>query len=228
MGRLTRDQIIAAGLAKAGHDNTITSTAATAFQAMLDDIYASFAWPFLRKRAAVTMAAGQGAFDIGNGSGAPAAVTEWVKSIMAIKVADTVSDSFAADLPLTDADGLSPNDEPAWHTSTGTPQKMLREPKFGDPWKWTLTPVPAPEKAYRLLVEMHAIPAALSSGSAIPAYPFDDTLIEAVCAWAAFYNDDPRSVASDGKVAALLRADRVKLAPTKRMGLDTQRFTRGG
>lgn len=210
MGRLSRSEIIAAGLAKAGNNSAITTEAVRYFQATLDRVYAAHEWPFLVRTYDVAIAAGQGAFLFGDGSPAPAAIPLRIQSIKRARLAGATNDSFQGrELPLRLPSDLDPAAEPSWNDSTpgSAPTRLLVDSVPEMPHQWRLTLVPYPDTAYRLRVTAHFIPAALVFNSDIPAYPADETLIEMVVAWATFYNADEREAKVDSTIRPRVVAD---------------------
>jgi hypothetical protein len=189
MGSLTRAQIVSQGLAEAGYDTTYQTIAETDLNARLQRIYSQFPWPFLQKRiAGVALTQGATSLDIGAGA---AGVTNGIQRILNPMYLYRSDYTYSGRIQIRQiAGGPVDLDEtvnnPA--TLTGPPQLMKVRQHNTTPGKWTLVPLPIPDRVYLLAVDYIDIPAPIATGaggdSTVPVYPNDSTLIKIVETWA--------------------------------------------
>lgn len=180
MGQLTRAQIVSNGLQLAG-DTSLTTLANTWLNAWLRAHYASWPWPYLHKRiTGVALAAGTTSIDIGAGSNG---VTPEIKRIISPLWLYSSTYSTARKLTVRATYGGDIGSEEVVHDSAtwrGTPE-LIRIRAHTSTWgKWTLVPLPAPDRAYLLGIDYIEQPADLSSDSTVPICPSDRTMIQAV------------------------------------------------
>ncbi len=207
MAQLTRDQIVSEGQLLAGRDDNATASA-TWLQRWLDSVAASWPWPLLMTEA-TGIALGSGALSLvlGNGSGG---ITEKIQ-----KITDNIwlydsTRTFRKRLRVRHQLSV-PSDRIGPTTNLGTPANVRAfNTSFG---VWTLYFEPTPERDYLLTIPYITVPAALSSGSSVPWYPNDETMVQVV----AFKNhefydgkDAPVTRAAQEQLASLVANDRVR------------------
>lgn len=179
MGQKTRTEIIDAGLQLAG-DTSLTTHAVTWLNAFLRETYRSWPWPFLHKRyTGLALGAGVTSLSFGNGSTEALEVPRIFDPIK-VYTSDYRSKGKARirQMVESDVDHDATYNDPAQGRGIPTTFKIRADNTL---WgKWTLYPWPVPDKAYLLGLEYLIQPADLSSGSSVPIYPSDETMILAV------------------------------------------------
>ena len=231
MGELTRDLIVSEALELAGNTG-LTSRANVWLNAALKSLYMGWDWPFLPtgSGATVALAAGTTYTDIGDGA---SSVTEQLARINRILVAEPSKTGYKGEAFITPLDEVAPEDHPLFlpSTQTGIPTKATVEAGSGGTvgyGKWRCHWNPIPDRALLLAFGYRKLPSNLSSGSALPLYPADDTLIQAVFVRALEHQEDERWVVEEQKFQAMVKKDRLKFgrAPGQgiRLGLSKKRF----
>lgn len=225
MGQLTRDQIVSEGQLLAGRDDS--ATAANGWlQRWLDSVAASWPWPMLQNEAiGIALAGGATSLAIGGGSGG---ITPKI-----LKVLDNIwlyDSTRTTRRRLRIRHQLShPGDRIGPTDVTGQPQQVrLFHTSFGT---WTLYFDAIPDKAYLLTIPYITLPATISTGSEIPWYPNDETMVQVVAFKTHEYydgKDSPVTQAAQEILAGMVAADRTRhgTAPgiNDVMWLDPSRF----
>lgn len=207
MGQLTRDQIVSEGQLLAGRDDNATASAAW-LQRWLDSVASSWPWPVLQTEAtAIAVTSGVASVTLGNGSGG---ITPKM-----LKVLDNI---WLYDSTRTSRRRIrirhqlsSPGDRIGATDNTGTPSNVrLFNSSFG---VWVLYFDAIPDRAYLLTIPYLALPVALASGSEVPWYPNDETMVQ----WVAFKNrefyegiESPACQAAQQNLAQMLSNDRMR------------------
>lgn len=207
MAQLTRDQVVSEGQLLAGRDDNAVASA-TWLQRWLDSVAASWPWPLLMTEATgIALVSGATSLALGNGSGG---ITPKI-----LKINDNVhlydsTRTFRKRLRIrhqlsTPSDRIGPT------TNTGTPANArIFNTSFG---VWTLYFEPTPERDYLLTIPYLVVPAAMTTGSDVPWYPNDETMVQVV----AFKNhefydgkDAPVTRAAQEMLAGMVASDRVR------------------
>lgn len=204
MGALTRTELIAAGMGKAGFSSTSAAAVAARvvveFQAWLDRQYNGWTWPFLKKRVTgLSLSAGATSLTVGSGSGG---VTREIIKLISPVLFYTSDKAVRGKAPIVQSagDASLTYDETLADSSTfrGSPQRF--KARHGTTrGTWDLVPLPFPDRALLLALDYYERPAALSTGT-IPIYPEDETLISAIQALTLV---DQKGIASPEAQAAL-------------------------
>jgi len=211
MGRLTRTELLTAGLGKMGNLSTALNTRITTeFQAWLDRQYAGWSWPFLKKRASgISLSAGATSLTIGAGSGGITQEIIKLVSPIAFYTSDRNTVGKAHIVQAEDADVYW--DETLANSSTFVGQPLKFKARHGAVrGTWDLIPLPFPDKAYLLAIGYYQLPASLGA-SDIPIYPSDATMIEAIAALGTVDQkgpDHPASMAAMEEAGAKVARDR--------------------
>lgn len=212
MGALTRDQIVTAGLGKAGNLSTALRTRIeTEFQAWLDRQYSAWSWPFLKKRAVgLSLSSGATSLTIGAGSGG---VTLEIIRLVSPILFYTTDRTTVGKAPLVQVAGSNSVqfDETLQNSATwiGTPTsfKARNGTVRG---RWDLIPMPFPDRALNIAIDYYERPAALGA-STVPIYPEDATMIQAVNALALVDQkgeDSPAAITANDRTSNMLARDR--------------------
>lgn len=188
MGQLTRGIIIKEGMLLGG-DDTIQVRVNTWLQEWLDSQYRAWPWPFLQQRASnVALATGTQAVAFGNGA-VVATPVQRVLSPIYVGSSDygTKARAYVSQLGDHDTDQDETLNNPS--TFRGLPAHFRVRPSATTWGTWSLIPLPFPDKAYVAHVDYLMQPAALSAivsttdlaaDTAVPLYPNDRTMIQAV------------------------------------------------
>lgn len=187
MGTLTRGQIVTEGLLLAGNAN-LTTRANQWLNSWLRSHYRSWPWPFLIRRAQnITLAAGATSLAVGGGNNG---ITEQVQRLydpVYVYTADKKSRALARIRSVIagpvdmDESVLNPSD------NRGMPQYFKVRP-YDNVWgTWQLEPYPYADQSYSLAFDYLIQPADITSDATVPIYPNDQTMIQAVVAWASRY-----------------------------------------
>ncbi len=184
MGQFTRDEIVAQGLALAACDDLAGTEPDTELKAWLRRQAAGWPWPRLHRPARnVSLPAGTVSFDFGAGS----TITDRVQRILdPAYIYDTARRTRRV-IRVANLTGNSPDDDetvvPA--TEDGTPTQMKVYPftftTSATEGKWTIYPLPVPDRAYLLKIDYLLMPAD-PGASDYPWYPSDRTMIQLVYA----------------------------------------------
>jgi hypothetical protein len=214
MGSMTRLEIITQGIAEAGVDDTNKSLAETDLNLRLQRIYNAWPWPFLQKRASgVALAQGATSLDVGNGSGSITDLIRRILNPMYLYRSDYTYAGRISTRPI--AGGPVSLDEtinnPA--TLTGPPQLMKVRQHSTAAGKWTLTPMPTPDRAYLMALDYIFTPANMTVGvggdASIPVYPNDSTMVKIVEVWALKYFKHETYTTERDVLADMVIQDRV-------------------
>lgn len=207
MGSNTRDQIVSEGQLLAGRDDMATQ-GATWLQRWLDSIAASWRWPLLQTEiTGVALSAGATSLTIGDGDNGVATKILTIRDN--VWVYDSTRSSRARarikhqlSVPT---DSISPT------THTGRPQSIrVFASSFG---KWILRFDPTPDQNYLLSIPYNFIPVALTTGSEIPWYPNDETMVQAVAFKVSEYHngkDSGVTQAFQEALAGMVSNDRIR------------------
>lgn len=227
MAQLTRDQIVSEGQLLAGRDDNATASNGW-LQRWLDSVAASYVWPVLQTETiGISVPSGSTSLVLGNGSGG---ITEKViKPLDNIWLYDSTR-VFRRRLRIRHQ--LSaPIDRIGPSNNVGTPNAVRGfNSSFG---VWTLYFDVTPNQDYLLTFPYIRLPAAIVTGSEIPWYPSDETMVQLVCFKnLEFYNqkDDPQTLQAQQMLAGLLNSDRLRYGSTvginNKMILDPTVFPR--
>lgn len=196
---LNRGQIITQGLEEGGNPG-ITGIAATFLNLFLDELYASYDWPWLRKEATISISNGGNTIDISGFSSnarqiqeirldnSSVPLTEWPGTFAELRIK-----------LLTAAEG----------GSTGEPRWFMVDP---DRSQQRIYVYPIADKAYTGYAWYQYQPAALTSDNEIPTCPSAAVMVAAVAEFAARYDrDDMFAIVTQAvrMAKARLRRDRV-------------------
>lgn len=223
MGQLTFDTIVSEGLLLAGNDS-LTSRAEVHLRSWLRSQYAAWPWPFLQRRQSnIAWAADVPSLAVGAGTN----ITLEVQRLTSLTLhsADKSVARRCVIRPLVEGEPEY-RDEDAQNTATnrGVPFSFKTRPDASLWGKWTLYPDVIPDRALLLSVDHVVMPANISSGSTVPIYPNDRTMIQAVAVDALNYMKHANRFDELGVLANMVRDDRIKfgVAPgiNDRMGLD--------
>lgn len=211
MGQLTRDQIVSEGQLLAGRDDNATASNAW-LQRWLDSVAASWAWPTLHDEAInIAVTAGTGSVTVGGGSGG---ITPRI-----LKVLDNLwlydsTRTFRRRLRLKHFIG-DPVDRIGATDNVGTPTSVrVKQTTFGT---WVVYLDVIPDKAYLMTVPFIFLPPAIVSGSEVPWYPNDESMVQAVhFKNREFYDgpEHPSTQAAQQALASLVSNDRSRYGMT--------------
>lgn len=184
MGQLTRDEIVAQGLALAACDDLSGSEPDTELKAWLRRQAAGWPWPMLHRFASgISLPAGTASFDFGAGS----TITDRVQRVLdPAYIYDTPKNTRRM-LRVMNLVGNGAEDDETLQLSseTGTPSMMKVYPftftTSATAGKWTIYPLPVPDRAYLLKLPYLLMPAD-PGASDYPWYPSDRTMIQLVLA----------------------------------------------
>lgn len=204
MAQLTRDQIVELGQLEAGRDDS-ASLCVGWLQRWLDAVAASWQWP-MNQRETTGIQLSTQSLDVGGAGLVPEKV---------IRVLDNIwwyTDDRKSWGRVRIRSNIGAPLERVGPELTGSPQdcRIQAGPQFGT---FRLSFYPAPDKTYRLSVPYLALPVALTSGSQVPWYPNDETMITAVSFKVYEYYqgvEHPKAVAAQQKLAGLILNDRVR------------------
>jgi hypothetical protein len=201
MGRLTRDQIVSEGQLLAGRDDNATASASW-LQRWLDSVASSWPWPILQQeQSGVALGTGVSSITVGTGTHQKILDNIWLYDSTKM---------FRRRLRIKHQMSI-PDDVILPSTATGTPTALrIFASTFG---VWTLKFDMIPDKDYLLTIPYLQWPTALASGSDVPWYPNDETMVQVV----AFKNhefydgkDSPVTQAAQQMLAGLVTADRMR------------------
>ena len=233
MGMLTRAEIVSEGQLLAGRDDMATE-AAKWLQRWLDSVAASWPWPqLLVENTVVPVSAGQTAVPVAaavSGFGTLAAiggVTQVRDNVWVYNPARTWRSRLRIKHTLGDpADQIGPTSD------IGRPQ-FARVLSSG-PFAWSLRLNPIPNEDIQLLIPVQVLGARLSSDTAIPWYPNDETMVQAVAFKVSEYHngkDSPVTGAFQQQLAGLVSNDRIRYGSVSGINdtlpLDRNVFRRG-
>ena len=186
MGTLTRGQIVTEGLLLAGNAN-LTTRANQWLNSWLRSHYRSWPWPFLIRRAQnITLNAGATSLLVGGGNNG---ITEQVQRLydpVYVYTADKKSRTIARIRSVVA--GPVDMDESALDPTQNTGMPAYFKVRSGTTWgTWQLEPYPYPNQTYNIAFDYLIQPADITSDATVPIYPNDQTMIQAVVAWASRY-----------------------------------------
>lgn len=228
MGRLTRDEIVSEGQLLAGRDDMATQANGW-LQRWLDSVAASWPWPILQcEETGVPVAQGVQTIDFGAGSTVTAKVLKILDNIWVYSGDRTFRRRLRIRHQLSE-----PSDRVGSTNATGTPSNCRIFAKgYSAGGKWTLYFDTIADKAYLLTVPYLILPPAISSGTDIPWYENDETMVQAVAFKVSeFHNgkDAPQTQAFQQMLAALIANDRIRYGAihgvNDSMALDPTVFT---
>lgn len=180
MGHLTRAQIVARGLLQAGRTD-ITVGANTDFNTWLQSVYASFQWPFLRRRKeAIALASGVQSLSFGLGSNGEDLEVSEIKD-PALLYDSTYSTSLR--LPVISVDNPQIISDETLNNPVsfaGTPLRVKVMPDVTSWGKWNLIFTPFPNRNFYVALDYIVQPADIDDDDTVPLYPNDRTMIQAV------------------------------------------------
>lgn len=215
MGRMTRTEIIEAGLNDAG-DSSLSTPAVTWLNNWLRKTYEAWEWPFLKNfKTGLALATGDASVTIGAGSGG---VTRIITNIFDPVYLYNSGYTVRAVARLRKLYGGPAEIDPDIidnASNRGQPQFFRARLSTTTAGAWVLYPYPFPDKDYLLKIEYQFLPDALTVGADIPAYPNDATLVKAVEAAALNYMaaSDPsfvrRAEAARAETQAAVLEDRI-------------------
>lgn len=219
MGLLTFDQIVTEGM-ELGGNTGLTARASVWLQVWLRRQLGSWKWPHLPSRyGPYTVAQGVSSFAIGNGT----LTADKLIKINRVMVADTTNNGLKGEVTIYDDQQMEAQDEPLWQdvNSPGLPKRVVLEPLS---WGWTIRFDVPLDKAYRFIVVAQQMPVS-GTGSAVPPYPNDETMIQAVFCQVLRHQEDPRLNDEEAKLRGMEAQDRVVYGrqPTK-LNLARSRF----
>lgn len=207
MGILTLGQLLEESLELAG-DTSLTPRAMVWVNAALANLYASAAWPFLITRyGAYHLEQGVNTLGTyGDGEGTEDKILFIHKAFMAGMNGQGRRELRVEQALQATAELETLLDDPA-NTRKGMPTRLIIS-GAGAPYRWSLDFDTWTDKPYRLAMIAQFLPPPLSLNSDVPAYPNDETIIQCIKAQALFHQSDERWMQEDGKLQAMIRADK--------------------
>ena len=198
MGQLTRDQIVSEGQLLAGRDDNATASNAW-LQRWLDSVAASWNWPTLHDEAiGIAVTSGTASVTVGGGSGG---ITPKIIKILDSMWLYNSTRTWRKRLRVRHFVG-DPVDRIGATDNTGAPDAVrVKQTVFGT---WILYFDRIPDQAYLMTIPYIVMPAAIATGSEVPWYPNDESMVQAV----AFKNHE----FYDGKDASTTQAAQQMLA----------------
>lgn len=222
MARLTFDQIVEQG-GIVGQNDAVSTWIGIKLKAWLRKHWAAFPWPFLIAQATgISLASGATSKIVGAGDGGLTAQISRIFSPIYVRDSSTYTSRRASPLRLfvgddvTQAFGMVDA-----ATQTGIPTSFTSLPlqESDGKLKVTLIPYPIPDKAYTLAFTYQRLPED-PSGSTIPEYPNEMTLIQAAKVAALEYDqtNDPVYEKEANILAQMVAADRAAYGGTPSFG----------
>lgn len=210
MARLTFDQLVTQG-GVLGDNDAVPTWVATKLKGWLRKQYASWAWPFLITQATgITVTAGTATKLVGNGN---SGITEQISRIFSPVYWYGSSFAERGKVALRDFVGgpvVMQNELQDTTNNRGSPQSaQVRSLNTGGQLHAQLIIFPVPDKTYTLSFTYQRLPDDLS-GSSIPEYPNELTLIQAAkCAAIEYDNSATEWYETElAKLAQMVAADR--------------------
>ena len=204
MGASIFSEIVSEGLLQAG-DTSLTTRANFALKKWLRSQAEGFLWPQLKGNEQVAVGANSEDFDIGAGDGG---VTEEIFRINdPMKIWETGSETLAGMANIrvkTDWDDTLVN---PFDGSQGKPTEA-RLKQNTTKGSWTVSFDHETDRAYTVYVNYYYIPADPAT-SAVPWYPNDRTMVQAVYVEALKYKKDPNYRNELDLLAGMVRQDRM-------------------
>lgn len=184
MGQMTRDEIVAQGLALAACEDLSGTEPDTELKSWLRRQAAGWPWPQLHRFASgIALAAGTASFDFGAGS----TITDRVQRVLDPAYIYDTPKNTRRTLRVMNVLGNEAEDDESLQLSseTGTPELMKVYPftftTSATAGKWTIYVLPVPDKAYLLKLPYLLMPAD-PGASDFPWYPSDRTMTQLVYA----------------------------------------------
>lgn len=232
MGQLTRDEIVSNGLNLAGK-TSLTTLANTWLNAWLKSTYEAWPWPFLLKQATgISLTSGATSLTLGSGSGGISGLIQNIFDPIFVYSSDFRTRGEARVRQLLTGPVEKENYVSDPTTIKGLPSQFKCRESDTTEGQWTLQPYPLPQQDYLLSVNYKLTPAAISSGSSIPRYPNDRTLMQAVMVEALKYMGDERYGEALDVLRSLVNEDKMKsgnkTGSNDVLGLDEGVFRRRG
>lgn len=232
MGKLTRTQILTQGITLAGKATSsaaFVSLVATSWNAWLRSTYKGWLWPFLTAQTAgVALAAGTQSLVIGGGQGG---VTDDIDDIYDPVYVYTADYAVYDKARVRQIHGGPSYREPSIINptiNTGLPVEFKARPHPTIEGRWTLTPYPFPDKAYRLSLDYKVLPADTSGDTDVPNYRNDRTLIYAAKVCTLEHMKDESYPSELQLLAAMVgqdyAKDAAKTGTNDNLGLDPNTF----
>lgn len=206
MGQLTFQNIIDTGLLRGGND-TLTTQAPIFLKGWLRKQAARWPWPQVVKRYSGLTLSASSVATIGAGSGGVTEVIKEVKKPIRLYSADykkrsqidiVAYDETHLGLDQTMAAGLA---------ETGLPSTAKVMQVNGTMGRWTIEFFPLPDQSYLMSLLLHTIPTD-PAVNAVPWYPEDETMVEAVAAFAVGWDSKSAGEAAMSIVADMVVTDR--------------------
>lgn len=229
MGQLSHDTIISEALLKAGKEPSTLSTRATVWlNARLRGLYKGWAWPYLQRRIdSLALTTGTASLSLGAGAGGVTEEIKLIRSPILVYKSDYTVRVYAHIEELQGDFGDAGYDTTA---QRGVPNRFKVRADTSLWGKWTLRPIPVPDRDLLLVVDYQIQPANIS-GSTVPLYPNDRTLIAGVMADAFIYMygpDSAEAAAAEDEFSALAARDRAEYGgvpgTNDLLGLDSSVF----
>lgn len=187
MGTLTRGQIVTEGLLIAGNAN-LTTRANQWLNSWLRSHYRSWPWPFLIRRAQnITLAAGATSLAVGAGQNG---ITEQIQRVydpVYVYTSDKKSRALAR-IRSVIAGPVDMDESALDSTNNRGMPTYFKVRTYDSVWgAWNFQPFPYPDQSYQIAFDYLIQPADITSDVTVPLYPNDQTMIQAVVAFASRY-----------------------------------------
>ena len=208
------DEIISEGLLLAG-DTSLTTRAVVWLNQWLRSQYRAWPWPFLQTRASgLTLSASSGSMTVGSGIGG---VTPDIQRVIDPVYLYTTAKTIRGTLRIQQLNSgpIEADIDARLSTRTGTPTSLKLRPSNSVYGRWLFIFDPIPDQAYLFSFDYLQQPddeatAAASGGTAIPLYPNDRTMVQAVMVHALKYMADERLLPEQELLRVMCLDDRVK------------------
>jgi len=214
MGIYNRTELLAAGIAQMGQttNEAMSSRLEIQFQAWLDRQYASWSWPFLKRRA-VGINLLTGATTVTVGWDAGEVIHNQISKILSPIGFYTSNKNTKGKAEIIQSLNASLIHDETLQDSTkyrGLPQAF--KVKMTSTWGvWEIIPLPFPDRDLLLSIDYYEIPAELEAGD-FPIYPADRTMISTIAALALVEQKgiaSPEAQTAIGEMDAMIARDRV-------------------
>lgn len=205
MGASLFSEIVSEGLLQAG-DTSLTTRANFALKKWLRSQAEGFLWPMLKSLEQVAVSANAESFSIGNGQGG---VSEEIFRINdPMKIWDTGSNTLAGLANIRVKTDWSDALVNPFDGSQGKPTEARLVQSRSSKGEWEVSFDHETDKAYTVQVSYYCIPADPAT-SAVPWYPNDRTMVQAVYVEALKYKKDPNYRNELDLLAGMVRQDRM-------------------